>query len=188
MIVFSVITYLYTSKCPGEKTRLRTTDPPEDDDPRLECGNENIGVKGSLKRVDEMKDAYTQPDRRLDIYCLLCYIGYPSSPSLAINLWGKIPRIGSTLHPWIVVFWWIGRTKNSIEPTSKPYYQAANLVPGETFKQNIRYQVDVVTGGLKGVCPIAAYAQLHFRLLSASSGGSLTRPIPLYLFDALMDE
>ncbi|GIY83274.1 hypothetical protein CEXT_241261 [Caerostris extrusa] len=39
-----------------------------------------------------------------------------------------------------------------------------------------------------GVSPIAVYAQLHFRLLSASSGGSLARPIPLYLFDALMDE
>ncbi|GIY83276.1 hypothetical protein CEXT_241281 [Caerostris extrusa] len=40
---------------PWGKTRLRMTDPPDDDDPRRECGNENIGVKGSLKRVDEMK-------------------------------------------------------------------------------------------------------------------------------------
>ncbi|GIY39585.1 hypothetical protein CEXT_704411 [Caerostris extrusa] len=31
------ITCLYTFKSP-EKTRLRTADPPEDDDPRLECG------------------------------------------------------------------------------------------------------------------------------------------------------
>ncbi|GIY44961.1 uncharacterized protein CDAR_267121 [Caerostris darwini] len=36
--------------------------------------------------------------------------------------------------------------------------------------------------------PTAVYAQLHFRLLSASSGGSLARPISLYLLAALMDK
>ncbi|GIY46025.1 uncharacterized protein CEXT_790201 [Caerostris extrusa] len=33
----------------------------------------------------------------------------------------------------------------------------------------------------------AVYAQLHFRLLSASSGGGLARPILLYLLAALME-
>ncbi|GIY41175.1 hypothetical protein CEXT_747611 [Caerostris extrusa] len=33
-----IITCLYTFKYPGKKQDFRTADPPEDDDPRLECG------------------------------------------------------------------------------------------------------------------------------------------------------
>ncbi|GIY29079.1 hypothetical protein CDAR_86221 [Caerostris darwini] len=38
MIVFSVITCLYTFKSSEQKTRLRAADLPEDDDSSLECG------------------------------------------------------------------------------------------------------------------------------------------------------
>ncbi|GIY87465.1 hypothetical protein CEXT_632071 [Caerostris extrusa] len=33
-----------------------------------------------------------------------------------VNLWGKIPWIGPILQPWIVVFWWISRTKSFFLP------------------------------------------------------------------------